>query len=49
MKNAAVNANAPTLGLIIISFLIPVIALSGVNPRPVMIPAEQDSGALDGP
>ena len=38
-----------TVGLIIISFLIPVIALSGVNPRPVMIPAEQDSGALDGP
>ena len=38
-----------TSDLLLISFLIPVIALSGVNLKPVMIPAELMLGALDGP
>ena len=43
------EASAPHSDLLLISFLIPVIALSGVNLKPVMIPAELMLGALDGP
>ena len=42
------KANAPHSDLLLISFLIPVIALSGVNLKPVMVPAEFHFGALDG-
>ena len=42
------NTSAQHSDFILISFLLPVIAQSGVNPRPVVVPADLDVGALDG-
>ena len=42
------NTGAQHSDFILISFLLPVIAQSGVNPRPVVVPADLVVGALDG-
>ena len=42
------NTGAQHSDFILISFLLPAIAQSGVNPEPVVVPADLVVGALDG-